>query len=86
MNEKPTNGPQRPTNFRDLGATTLFRITNFELFVKPNKYVMSAGLVSISFCFGYLVYMNLNYDDQLHKQNTLINEELKSDRSKSRWD
>lgn len=25
---------EQPKNFRDLGSTTLFRITNFELFVK----------------------------------------------------
>ncbi|RWS26984.1 small integral membrane protein 8-like isoform X2, partial [Leptotrombidium deliense] len=39
-------------------TTTLFRITNFELFAKPNKYVMGFGLVAITACVSYIAYMN----------------------------
>ena len=77
----------QPT-FKDLGTTTLFRITNFELFVKPNKYVMTFGLLMSSFCFGYLIYMNYDYDNQLQKQNAFNNQANDQDekKPKSRWD
>lgn len=84
MDKKPAN--QTPKGFRDLGATTLFRITNFELFVKPNKYVMAFGLTTFSICCGYLFYMNLNYDDQLRKQNAILHQEHQAEQVKSRWD
>ena len=81
MDKKPADQP--PKNFRDLGTTTLFRVTNFELFVKPNKFVMGFGLTAFSICCGYLLYMNLNYDDNLQRQNDILNQEEKT---KSRWD
>lgn len=40
-----------------LGGTTLFRMMNFELFVKNNKFVIYSGLVAITGCAGYLFYM-----------------------------
>ena len=81
MDKKP--GQQPPKDFRDLGATTLFRITNFELYAKPRKPVMFFGLTTFSICCGYLLYMNLTYDDQLQKENAILNQEEKV---KSRWD
>lgn len=84
MDKKPANQP--PRGFRDLGATTLFRITNFELFVKPNKPTMIFGLTTFSLCCGYLLWMNLNYDDELRKQNALLQQEHQAEQAKSRWD
>ncbi|CAG2162564.1 unnamed protein product [Oppiella nova] len=43
---------------RSMGATNVFRVVNFELFVKPNKYAMSAGVCALTLCFGYIFYMN----------------------------
>ncbi|KAI0211867.1 hypothetical protein LSAT2_003275 [Lamellibrachia satsuma] len=40
-------------------TTTLFRVTNFELFVKPNTWVMLLGVTAFSFCVGYISYVNV---------------------------
>jgi hypothetical protein len=60
--EKPVERPQQPGDgIRGMNTTTLFRITNFELYAKPNKVVMTAGLVAITGCVAYLYYMNLQH-------------------------
>lgn len=82
MDKKPTNQP--PKDFRDLGTTTLFRITNPELFIRPNKPVMLFGLTTFGICCGYLLYLNLNYDENLQKQNAIFNQQ--EEQPKSRWD
>lgn len=47
---------------RSLKTSRVFRIINFELYSKPNKIIMVLGLASVSFTFGYLVYMRHQYE------------------------
>ena len=60
MSSQESKGPTgRPSinPSAQLGGTTLFRMMNFELFVRNNKYVIYSGLVAISGCTAYLMYM-----------------------------
>ena len=34
------------------------RLTNFELYVRPNKFVMTLGLVSLAVSLGLIGYMH----------------------------
>ncbi|RWS12498.1 small integral membrane protein 8-like isoform X2 [Dinothrombium tinctorium] len=77
------------TGIRGMDATTLFKITNFELFAKPNKYVMGAGLVAITSSLCYLAYFNwINRDLKSSENYVAVSEdgsEILRKRS-SRWD
>lgn len=42
---------------RGARSTTFFRLTNFELYVRPNKFVMSLGLASLAVSIGLVGYM-----------------------------
>jgi len=64
------------TTYRDPGlkgvtTTTLFRTFNFELFAKPNKYVMGFGLIAITGCVSYLAYLNATAENR--KEASLYN-------------
>jgi hypothetical protein len=45
-------------------STSLFRALNFELFVKPNKVVMIAGLITFTFCVSYIAYINATAENR----------------------
>ena len=49
---------------------------------------MGLGLCAITFCGGYLIYMNLNYDDWLQRQIKTVNSDpyTQQENGKSRWD
>ncbi|GAB6023324.1 hypothetical protein CHUAL_008127, partial [Chamberlinius hualienensis] len=68
MNEssdrKPVEKEYRSPGLRNAQTTNLFRVMNFELFVKPNKYVMAMGITAISLCVGYLAYLNVQKDNK----------------------
>ena len=64
MKEDTNKGAEATDKFREPGlkharTTNLFRITNFELFAKPNKRVMGLGGFMFLFACGYLVYMRM---------------------------
>jgi len=70
---------------RSVRTTNVFRAVNFELYAKPNKFVMGIGLIAITGCFGYLAWMRNN-----HKQRNLYtaldeNEQLIVREKTSRW-
>lgn len=44
-------------------STTIFRVLNFELFVKPNKYVMAIGGTAMVGCLAYLVYLKYSVEE-----------------------
>lgn len=68
-----------------LDATTFFKVTNFELFVKPNKLVMAAGLVAITCCIGYIHYMRVSVQkDDTIEQNSNAEKQYVNVK-KSRW-
>lgn len=68
----------------------IFVLSNLQ-YSRPNlkkpshRLLMGFGLITITFCMGYLIYMNKNYDDELHKQNLNLNYSEQK-RPKSRWD
>jgi len=87
--QKPTASPAdeySSPGLRNVRTTSLFRVVNFELFVKPNKYVMGLGLTAITGCVAYLLYMRSQVDDK--KVYTAISEtgEQTLTVRKSRWD
>jgi hypothetical protein len=79
---------QRAPGIRGLDSTSVFRAVNFELFVKPNKKVMAAGLVAITGCVGYFCYINLTYRRVDTEQYIALNEDGSEYvlPKKSRWD
>jgi len=60
MKDRETSTPG--DGIKSLKTSRVFRIINFELYSKPNKIIMALGLVSVSFTFGYLVYMRHQYE------------------------
>ncbi|TMW46557.1 hypothetical protein DOY81_008357 [Sarcophaga bullata] len=47
---------------RNVRTTSVFRMLNFELYTRPNKIIMGAGLVAITGVFGYITYMRWKYE------------------------
>ncbi|KAF4533240.1 hypothetical protein B566_EDAN005155 [Ephemera danica] len=47
---------------RSLRTTTLFRLTNFELYAKPNVVIMGLGILGLSISVGYMMYMRSQYE------------------------
>ncbi|KPM03217.1 DUF4500 domain containing protein [Sarcoptes scabiei] len=75
--------------FSTRNSTLFFRAANFELFVKPNKYVMTVGVISFSFCLFYLYSWNRKSRTNSDQQTYLaINEDESQTirQRKSRWD
>ena len=49
---------------RSLETSGIFRTLNFELYTRPNRWVMGFGLVAITGCVGYLAWMKARHRDQ----------------------
>jgi len=79
--------PVKPGDgLRSVRTTGVFRAVNFELYAKPNRFVMAVGLIAISGCIGYLTWMR-----QQHKEMNVYtaldeNDQLYLRQKKSRWD
>ncbi|CAM1317789.1 Uncharacterised protein g6841 [Pycnogonum litorale] len=73
---------------RDARTTGVFRAVNFELFVKPNKFVMGFGLVAITGCVAFLAYMNVQSENNKQTVYFAENEDgsQTSRLKKSKWD
>ena len=90
MTEKPetskTSGTTAGEGIRSLKTSGVFRAVNFELYAKPNKYMMTFGICAFSFCVGYMIYMKESWRKE--KVYTVINDkdELVMTKKKSRWD
>jgi len=54
----PRAPPEAGDGIRSARATNLFRMVNFELYVKPNLVVMGVGLTCLGFSTAYLAYLN----------------------------
>ncbi|XP_060516755.1 small integral membrane protein 8 [Cylas formicarius] len=55
---KPTPGD----GLRSVRTTSLFRVVNFELYTKPNVFIMGFGLIAIVGCAAYIAYMRKKYE------------------------
>uniref|UniRef100_A0A0B6ZIQ3 Small integral membrane protein 8 n=1 Tax=Arion vulgaris TaxID=1028688 RepID=A0A0B6ZIQ3_9EUPU len=85
---KPTAKPNPAvsTGWASMGSTSAFRAINFELFVKPNKFVMAFGVIAFTSCLSYIVYMNVTDDKRRSTYVTLDEDGGTTRRQKtSRW-
>lgn len=55
--KKPEAAHRPGEGIRGARSTTFFRLTNFELYARPNKFVMSIGLASLAISIGLVGYM-----------------------------
>jgi len=91
--KKPEPAPYKPGDgIRGARSTTFFRLTNFELYVRPNKFVMTLGLTSLAISIGLVAYMHYE-KHQLEEQTgasvyRAITEEgdVQYRPKKSKWD
>ncbi|RUS86766.1 hypothetical protein EGW08_005489 [Elysia chlorotica] len=75
------------TGWASMPSTTAFRAINFELFVKPNKFVMAFGAIAFTTCISYIVYMNMTDDKKKTTYVTLDEDGGTTVRPRpSRWD
>ncbi|CAH1257758.1 SMIM8 [Branchiostoma lanceolatum] len=84
----PSSTGARSPGFRHVQTTTLFRVVNPELFMRPNKVVMAFGLVTITGCIAYIAYLNAskeNQRDQLYVNVSSDGTETVQ-RRRSKWD
>jgi len=71
---------------RSLKTSNLFRNVNFELYARPNKYMMTFGICAFTFCIGYMVYMKENMRKERAYTVLNDNDELVLTKKKSRWE
>ncbi|XP_054618172.1 small integral membrane protein 8 [Dunckerocampus dactyliophorus] len=84
--ESATENHHRTPGLRGAQTTTLFRVVNPELFIKPNKPVMAFGLVTISLCVAYLGYLHAMKDDQQLYEAIDSDGERLMKRKTSKWE
>lgn len=70
---------------RAVRTTGVFRTLNFELYAKPNKYVMIFGVLAISGCFGYLSWLRATWKEKNLYTAMDENEQLVLRQKKSKW-
>ncbi|XP_075993369.1 small integral membrane protein 8 [Genypterus blacodes] len=81
------DGEYRTPGLRSARTTTLFRVVNPELFIKPNKPMMIFGIVSITLCVGYLGYLHATKDNEQQIYEAVHSEgERYTRRKTSKWD
>ena len=81
--EKP---PAAGDGIRSLRTSGMFRSLNFELYARPNKYVMGFGLIAITGCVGYLAWMKSNWQKQNLYTAVDENDELVMRKKRSKWE
>ncbi|XP_052098901.1 small integral membrane protein 8-like [Mytilus californianus] len=84
---KDAKTSKEPQGLGSLRTTSFFRVVNFELFAKQNKFTMSMGTVMLIGCISYIVYMNVT-DSKKKKSYVAINPDgtLESRVRTSKWD
>lgn len=82
----PAESEYRTPGLRGARTTSLFRAVNPELFIKPNKFVMGFGLVTITLCVGYLGYMHASQENQQLYEAIDSEGERYMRRKTSKWD
>lgn len=83
------NTAAHKTGLRGAQTTTLFRVVNFELFVKPNKVVMAFGIIAMTGSVAYLAYLNAvkeNQKDQMMYEQYFEDGSTIMRAKKSKWD
>ena len=84
---KPDLGAAAPgEGIRSLQTSTVFRAVNFELYAKPNKFMIVFGCLAFGSCLTYIGLMM--YNDEKGKKVYIAlddNDELVAREKKSRW-
>ena len=71
---------------RSLQTSTVFRAVNFELYAKPNRFMIVFGLVTFTSCIIYIGVMVYNGEKQKKVYIAMDdNDELVAREKKSRW-
>ena len=52
------------SGLRSLRSTPGFALFNFELYARPNKFVMVFGLTALTGCVAFLAYMNVKSENK----------------------
>ncbi|RKP04652.1 hypothetical protein THASP1DRAFT_33557 [Thamnocephalis sphaerospora] len=81
--KKPVPPAQAPAGTNQEGrvvATRLFKFMNPELFIKPNRVVMTLGLVTLAGLIGYFINDNYQYRLEKEREREHYQERLKQAR------
>ena len=71
---------------RSLETSGVFRTLNFELYTRPNRFVMGFGLAAITGCIGYLVWMKSSHKEQGLYTAMNDKDELYVAKKRSKWE
>ncbi|XP_057672685.1 small integral membrane protein 8 [Diorhabda carinulata] len=71
---------------RSVRTTALFRAVNFELYTKPNAFIMGLGLMAIAGCAGYIAYMRSKYEGMGYYGALKEDGTEHFEKKKSKWD
>jgi len=77
---------QAGEGIRSLETSGVFRTLNFELYAKPNKWIMGLGVVAITGCIGYLAWMKNQHRSQGLYTAMDDQDQLYLAKKKSKWD
>jgi len=83
------SSPEQKTTgegIRSMKTSNVFRVVNFELYAKPNKWVMMFGLTALTGCLGYLAWMKQQHREQGLYTAMDDQDQLYLKKKKSRWD
>ncbi|KAL3864967.1 hypothetical protein ACJMK2_006608 [Sinanodonta woodiana] len=83
----PLRAAETGTGWGKMKSTSLFRALNFELYIKPNKHVISFGIAALVGCVAYISYMNLTADKRVNTYTAMNPDGTFTRRTRtSRWD
>ncbi|KAI9595894.1 hypothetical protein BDF19DRAFT_422335 [Syncephalis fuscata] len=69
--------PSKRPDEGKIAATRLFRFMNPELFIKPNRWVMTFGVLSVVGLVGYFIRDNQIYREEKEKEREQYRERLR---------
>ncbi|XP_026466990.1 small integral membrane protein 8-like [Ctenocephalides felis] len=84
--ELPNREPLPGEGLRSLRTTGIFRAVNFELYAKPNMFIMGIGLVGITISLGYIAYMRSKYEGMGYYSAVKEDGTEIFTKKKSKWD
>ena len=78
--------PQAGEGIRSLETSGVFRTLNFELYARPNKWVMGFGLLAITGSACYLAWMRSQHTSQGLVTALDDNDQLYLTKKRNKWD
>jgi len=73
---------------RSVATTNVFRAVNFELYAKPNRYMITFGILAFSTCVLYIYNMRRSAAEDLANTYTALDDQdqLVLRKKRSRWE